>query len=347
MAVKNSHRLASAGPINASNGFADWFEDGNGLALELVTNADPLAPAIGEFPRPGDPVVYPGNFPEEAFYYMAEVRLEVGGAGVVGRARVIMAIEAAFGGDGMPGYGASTVPPAHLGVVFARFRVRIDDLAPGREYVVRHPYGETDPLVSDDRGRIAYTCDLGLAEGNVQRVLVTGEIAPFMQWATGAPAGYIGDGVTERPVVGGPFRNHVEIEGQGIGLGSANAVGPNLVRTDLFTIQGRLRGTGPGTAPGGPIVPALDIIQAEFRTSRGEYRVRGEVAPVTTGGVSNMVTVDVDGNEIGHAFPDITGAWSVRVALAGSGLPTPTGLSQVRARSASGRNTSRSLTIRN
>ncbi|MFT3966715.1 MAG: hypothetical protein QM690_12630, partial [Sphingobium sp.] len=318
MAIRNSHRLVSAGPLDASNGFAEWFEDGNGLALELVTNADPLAPAIGEFQRPGDPTIFPDNFPEEAFYYMAEARLEVGGAGIVGRARVIMALEAAFGGDGTPEYGESMVAPAHLGVAFARFRVRIDDLSPGREYIVRHPYGETDPLASDDRGRIAYTCDLGLAEGNMQRVLVTGEIAPFMKWATGAPAGYIGDGVTERPVVGGPFRNHVEIEGPGIGLGSANAIGPDLVRTDLFTIQGRLRGTGTNSAPGGPIIPLLDITQAEFRLSRGEYRIRGQVAPVSTGGVSNMVTVEVDGNEIGSAFPDITGAWSVRVTLAGS-----------------------------
>lgn len=347
MAVRNPQRLASVGPINAGHGFPDWFGDSNGLKLEIVTNPDPLAPAIGEFQRPGDPVVYPTNFPEEAFYYMAEARLEVGGNGVVGRARVIMAIEAAFGGDGAPEYGASMVPPAHVGVVFARFRVRIDDLIPGAEYLVRHPYGETIPLEADEGGRIAHTCDLGLAEGNMGRVLVTGEIAPFLRWTAGAPANYIGDGVSERQVTGGPFRNHVEIEGPRIGLGSVNAVGPDLVRTDLFTIQGRLAGTGPGAPAGGPIIPQLDITGAEFRTSRGQYRIRGQVAPISTGGVSNMVIVSIGGHEIGRAFPDVTGAWSVRETIAGPTPPVPTVLSRVEARSVDNQTTDRPLIIRN
>ncbi len=343
MPVKNPHRLAAAGPINAGHGFPDWFRDGNGLALEIVTNADPLAPAIGEFPKPGLPTAYPGNFPEEAFYYMAEARLDVGGNGQLGRARVIMALEAAFGGDGEADYGASMTPPAHLGAVFARLRVRIDDVIPFEPYVVRHPYGETKPLEADDRGRVAYTCDLGLAEGNMQRVLTTGEIAPFLKWATGAPAGYIGDGVTERKVVGGPFRNLVEIAGKRIGQGSPNAAGLNLVRTDLFTIQGRRAGTGPGTTPAGPVVPSLQIISAEFRTSQGEYRIRGQVAPVTVGGASNMVTVKVGGVEIGRAFPDATGAWSVREPPHGT---TPTATSNVVATSKSGLSATRQLTVR-
>lgn len=344
MAVKNPRRLAAAGPINAGHGFPDWFRDGNGLALEIVTNADPFAPAIGDFPTPGAPTAFPGNFPEEAFYYMAEARLEVGGNGQVGRARVIMALEAAFGGDGEADYGASMTPPAHLGAVFARLRVRIEDVIAGEKYVVRHPYGETKPLEADDGGRVAYTCDLGLAEGNMQRVLTTGEIAPFLKWAASPPAGYIGDGVSERKVTGGPFRNLVEIAGKRIGQGSAHAVGLHLVRTDLFTIQGRRAGTGPGTNPGGPVSPVLQIVAAEFRTSQDEFRVRGQVAPINTGGTSNMVTVKVDGTEIGKAFPDATGAWSLREPS--NGL-TPTAASSVVATSKAGLSANRQLSIRN
>jgi hypothetical protein len=314
--------------------------------LELVTQPDPMAPAIGEFPQPGDPVTYPTNFPEEAFYFMAEARLEVGGNGQVGRARVIMALEAAFGGNGAPEYASTMTmaPKPHLGVVFARMRVRIDDLIPGAAYVIRHPYGETDVFRADDGGRIFETCDLGVAEGNMKRVLVTGEIAPFLTWATGMPAGYIGDGASERTVIGGPFRNHVEIAGPGIGQGSSHAVGPNLVRTDRFTIQGRRFGTVPNGNPAG--VPSLDILTAEYRTSRGQFRIGGTVAPVSVGGQSNMITVKINGGTIGEAFPDATGAWDLRVTRTGTSPPIPVSGSLVQATSRTGLSATTSLNLR-
>jgi len=135
MVEKNSHRLKASGPIDSVTGFPYWFEDDTGVALEIVTSSDRVAPAIGATQTPRAPVVFPGNFPEEAFYFMAEARLEAGGNGVAGRVRVIMALEAAFGGGGSP--------TRDLGVVFARLRVLIDDVIPGAEYIVRHPYGTT------------------------------------------------------------------------------------------------------------------------------------------------------------------------------------------------------------
>lgn len=340
MPVSNPNRLSAAGPVDPANEFPAWFEDGSGLRLELVSRPDPLAPAMGELPDPGLPVAFPDNFPDEGFYFMAEARLQVGGAGQVGRGRVIMALEAAFGGDGAPQTG--------LGVVFARFRARIDDVRPGAEYVVRHPYGESKPLAADERGRVFYTCDLGVAEGSMARVLVSGEIAPFLAAATGAPAGYVGDGATPVRIVNGPFRNHVEIAGPGIGLGSADASGPDLVTTDLFTVQGRLAGTGGGAPPpSGP--PALDILEAEFRSNHGQFRVSGTVSPVTVpaaggGFVANRVDVTLDGAAIGSAFADATGAWDVRHTLAGE--PAPAG-GTVQAASASGQVATRALQIRN
>jgi hypothetical protein len=344
MAEGNPNRLKAAGPTDPANRFPKWFEDGVGLKLELVTNADPRAPAIGELDRPADPVAFPGNFPDESFYFMAEARLEVGGAGIIGRARVIMALEAAFGGDGSPVDG--------LGVVFARLRVRIDDVIPGAVYVVHHPYGTTKELEADEGGRVAYTCDLGVAEGNMARVLVTGEIAPFLKWRAGAPAGYIGDGISERPVIGGPFRNHVEIVGPRIGQGSANAAGTDRVRTDLFTVQGRIAGTG-ANAPTPPLigVPPLTILDAEYRTSRAQYRVRGEINPVSIpkpgGFASDRVDITVGGEAIGSAFPDATGAWALHKTLPGSTPPAPGVLATVRVTTASGKSAERLLIVRN
>ena len=52
MTVSNPNRLSSAGPIDPANGFPIWFQDASGLRLELVTLPDPLAPAVGELPKP-------------------------------------------------------------------------------------------------------------------------------------------------------------------------------------------------------------------------------------------------------------------------------------------------------
>lgn len=238
MAISNPQRLVFAGPPDPLNGFPMWFEDGNGLRLELVLDADPRAPAIGELPDATASLHFPDNFPDEAFYFMAEARLPVGGAGAVGRARVILALEAAFGGTGAPAAG--------MNVVFARIRVRIDDVVPGANYTVTHPYGVTDPLPADEDGRVFVTEDLGIVEGDATAVLRSGQVAPFLKWTAGAAAGYIGDGATDHQVTGSPFgTNFVRIQGPNIrqGGGTPDPAAPgdvNRVWTDLFTVQGRI-----------------------------------------------------------------------------------------------------------
>lgn len=242
MALENTSRLKAAGPIDPENGFPLWFEDTNGVRLELglnqnPLNPDPLIPAIGELAQPDAPLAFPDNFPDESFYFMAEAELPVGGNGIVGRARVILALEAAFGGAGTPKPG--------LNVVFARIRVRMDDLIPGAKYTVTHPYGVTDPLEADPRGRVFYTDDLGLVEGDGTAVLRSGQVAPFLVGTSVVPDGYIGDGVTEQRVTGSPFNtNFVIIAGPRIREGGGNPdpndpSNPDRVWSDRFTVQGR------------------------------------------------------------------------------------------------------------
>lgn len=344
MTVENDKRLSEPGPRDPETMFPTWFKDANGTALELVTDADPRAPARGELEQPASPVKFPDNFPDEAFYFYAEARLQVGGAGVVGRARVIMALEAAFVGDGTPRKGR--------GVVFSRLRVRIDDVIPGAEYVVRHPYGETKVLTADERGRVAYTCDLGIAEENPERVRDTGEIAPFLVWASGAPAGYIGDGVTPHPVVNGPFGNRVVIKGPRIDEGSADRSDPGEVTTDLFVVQGRIAGAPPVAPPQlGGANSVLEILEAEYRTSRAQYRVRGRITPVSiadgAGFKSDHVTVTLNDQEIGIAFPDITGAWDIRKTSVGPTVTAPPPRARIVATSGSGKRVETTLIIRN
>lgn len=242
MATVNTARLKAAGPIDPAHGFPLWFEDGNGVRLELGLTPDARTPAIGDRPRPTEALSFPDNFPDEAFYFMAEARLPVGGNGVTGRARVILALEAAFGGAGEPGPG--------LNVVFARIRVDMDDVVPGAAYVVTHPYGVTDPLSADDRGRVRHTLDLGIIEGDPTGVVTRGQVAPFLQSVSAEP-GYLGDGVTETQVTGSPIQlngqpvNYVSILGPGIREGGglpdpADAANLDRVWTDRFSVQGRL-----------------------------------------------------------------------------------------------------------
>jgi hypothetical protein len=243
MAIKNTSRLKAAGPIDPIHGFPLWFEDTNGVRLELGLNADPLTPAIGELKKTGEPQPFPENFPDESFYFLAEARLQVGGNGVDGKARVIFALEAAFGGAGTPKKG--------LNVVFARIRVRMDDLIPGAKYTVTHPYGTIDPedLTADENGRVFYTEDLGIMEGDGTAVLRSGQVAPFLKWTipvTNDGNDYIGDGANDHQVTGSPFNtNFVRIEGPRIRENRNNPdpsdpLNQDRVWTDKFTVQGRI-----------------------------------------------------------------------------------------------------------
>lgn len=300
--MPNPNRLASAGPIDPANGFPLWFGDGT-TRLEIVLNQDVNAPAIGELPDPNLPMSFPDNFPDEAFYFMAETRLTVGGAGVAGRARIIMALEAAFGGAGAPAVGAN--------VVFARIRVRMDDLVPGAMYSVDHPYGEFTDLEADDRGRVFHTVDLGITEGDVYAVLKSGEVAPFVRGTTAVPAGYVGDGITEQQITGGPLRNHVVIRGPGIrnAGGAPDPADPtsmDAVYTDLFTVQGRIAtriGARPTNAnyevvggqtrlrisahsdAGQDIRVMGDQFHFQLDASGEHYGVIGDVAAIPAGGI--------------------------------------------------------------
>ena len=98
-------------------------------------------------------------------------------------------------------------------------------------------------------------------------------------------------------------------------------------------------------SPVGPTT--LEIITAEYRTSRGQFRIGGNVGPISWMGKANMVTVSIDGQTIGTAFPDVTGAWEVRATRLGTNPSVPNALSIVEVKSQSNLATSRQLVIRN
>jgi hypothetical protein len=228
--------LIAVGPTDPVHGFPLWYEDSDGTRLELgLDPTDPNLPAL-ELPTPGAPVVFPGNFPDEAFYFMAEAEMLVGGPAGSARARLILALEAAFGGTGAVVDG--------LQMVFGRVRLRIDDVEPGATYTATGPYGVISGE-ADDRGRVFETEDIG-ATGDFTSPFAS-RIGPFLHWQTNPPAGYVGDGVSERTVQLGTGGAQVFflLEGPGVGTGPAGGDptdpgNPNKARTALFTVQGKV-----------------------------------------------------------------------------------------------------------
>ena len=116
------------GPVDPVNGFPMFYEDTSGLRLDLCTN---LAACFFAPPDPGLPTSFPGNFPDEAFYWAAEaIMSEAGGVNAI----LVMAREAAF-------FNEAVIPGDQ--VVFSRIRLFVDG-APqmgGNTYTITHPYG--------------------------------------------------------------------------------------------------------------------------------------------------------------------------------------------------------------
>ena len=199
---------------------------------------------MGELPSPGSPVSFPDNFPDESFYMLAEATMPTGGTATPGRARLVLALEAAF---------ATEAVVNGQQMVFGRVRVRIDGAIPGASYVFTHPYGQTDPLPADDRGRVFVTQDVGTLPLAFD-VALTSEVAPFLRWTSGddrrpgeldPPPGYIGDGSTAHTITGSPLNsNFFRIDGPGVASAGgprdpADPTNPDRIQTPLFIVQGR------------------------------------------------------------------------------------------------------------
>ncbi|RHW35859.1 IPT/TIG domain protein [Lysinibacillus yapensis] len=236
----------TVGPINPLNGFPVWYKDQNGLRLML--NTDPNDPfsliTPADLPNPGQPVAFPGNFPSEAFYFIADAEMEFGNV----EARLVLALEGAF---------VNEVPVDGEQIVFGRVRIRVEGLQPGATYTVMHPYG-IDEFVADQDGEINFTEDIGGMDGGNFELALNSRVFPFISWDSNippaAPAGYIGDpnelhevagSLMIDPVTNQPL-NIFRIEGPGIGIGSPfQSTTPgynpdNTIETRLFSLAGKI-----------------------------------------------------------------------------------------------------------
>jgi len=240
--------LKQVGPIDETNGFPLWYKDTNNVRLQLCLDpGDANCNIMGDLPNPGQPTSFPDNFPDEAFWAVADSSIDAGvdATGRPEKALLVTATEAAFAADVAPGQQIS----------FGRIRVRVSGLIDGADYKVTNPYGvDTFTAETGAFKGINSTDDIGglNPDGSFDKTLAA-KAAPFLKWPTGAPAGYLGDPAVEHVVTGSPFNTNLfRVEGPAgsftgstqlcadATLGDSPTATDDCIESDLFTVQGKL-----------------------------------------------------------------------------------------------------------
>lgn len=295
-----SAALAAVSTANdPATGYPIYYEDSAGTRLTLcVDQAEPCLLGATA-PNPG-PAAVPGNFPDEAFYFIADADFPNNpGVGV----RYVL--EAAFG-------NATGTPEAGAQIVFGRINIRVaSGLTPGATYTVTGPYGvhtitaEADgsikpsktpgARVQDGCGATPPACDFSLA-------LAT-PVNPFLRWdpvtAPAAPAGFLGDAVTPHAVTGSPTgTNFVQIDGPNIG-----GAGVNTIRTTEFVVAGKI-------APG---ATRPDLVATSDSGLSNSDDVTNATLPTFTGSAAPSATLvlRIDGVANGGGTSDAAGSYTV------------------------------------
>ena len=250
----NTVGLKTVGPIDETNGFPLWYKDTSGQRLELCLDANDPYCIMGAVPTPGQPLVFPTNFPDEAFWSMADSTLATDGGG--GSAILVTGLEAAFAADVAPGQQIS----------FGRIRLRVAGagLQDGATYTITHPFGVDTAVAGPGQGNAAgvsrqinVTEDIGdLAGGSTFEAALGSRPAPFLKWdptiAPAAPLGHLGDPTVDHEVTGSPYGTNIfRIEGPAgsftgspnlcadPALGDSTTATDDCIETNLFTVMGK------------------------------------------------------------------------------------------------------------
>ena len=226
-------QLTAFGPVSPDNGFPTWYRDGAGTQLDLCLSNPALcallAPVQLAHPNQPFPQNYGGTFPDESFYSLVEAAMPTNAGG---QALLIIALEAGF---------VNGAVAAGDQMVFARIRVRVDNLVAGQSYRITTPYGTNDQVATGAGSRgINFTQDVGLTAGAFGLAL-NGGIGPFLRWDSGLPLvdalgdSFFGDPAVDHAITGSPTGDNLfRISGPNVG-----GPGVNAVSTNLFTLVGK------------------------------------------------------------------------------------------------------------
>lgn len=242
--------LSAVGPNNPVNGFPSWYQDANGVAVQLGHNDGTFDPGLDIFDA-----VIPGNafsaqigFGTEAFYYLLTDAGDISippqtGLSGGGRILYLAGLEAAFGG------GAALSGDQ---IVFGRIRIRIDCPVAGT-YTVTHPYGvDVFNVTTPGLKAINFTEDIGVAPLAFTGAL-SSRVGPFLKAVNPVPPppvvipgkgtfNYLGTPLIPQTVIGSPFgTNFVRIEGPvGADLDAAIGGVQNVVESSNFFLSGTI-----------------------------------------------------------------------------------------------------------
>jgi hypothetical protein len=248
--------LRAVGPIDGDNGFPVWFQDTNNVALEACLDLlDPFCLQPIPAPNPSQPVSFPGNFPEEVFWWTGDATIPLATGGT---ASLILAMEGAFA-------NAAVIQGDQ--VTFGRIRIGMDAPVVGT-YIFTHPFGTlVTQAVADNQGRISIQnagVDVGLggapftgvidpANNDTETInsLDTYNFGPYLRWTD--PDFPVVDQVSGRRYMGNPNIPHA-VTGSPLGNNFFRVQGPvgsnigglgiDTVQTELFTVSGKILGLG-------------------------------------------------------------------------------------------------------
>jgi hypothetical protein len=301
------------GPYSPQNGnFAQWYQDTHGRTLDLClgkalssrvpsTPGVPsymctLAVAAGVFDD-NQPTVFPTNFPDEAFWFLADAAIPTAGATAL-NLKYTAALEAAFGGGD---------PAPNDQISFARIRIRMDAPVAGT-YTITHPYG-VDVFQVDTPGTkaINMTRDIGIGSPGNYSGALAGDVGPFLRSVngpyietdptTGIASSYIGDPNLTEQVTGSPFNtNFIHVEG------------PNGIdgRTDVFGITGRLSTV---VRPTPTIVQRATYSRKNGGTGNSGVEAQEDVFSLAPPPPGTSQFVDTDNSTIAMTEANGTGSW--------------------------------------
>jgi hypothetical protein len=216
---------AAPGLDPLGTGLPSWYQDANGLQLAICEDGTPAClsatPATLTDPAVG-----------EIFYNMATAVL-TGPAGE--KFTQIDSLQAGLNASGNP-------------AVFQRVRARVQRGQPNATYTVVEPFG-TQTITTNAAGFGTTTQDIGcgvVAAGTCDFTLalatgVAGSVGPLLTWDAGAPAGYVGDGISAHTIIGSPLgTNFFNIGGPGLPLGG--------LQTNTFRVVGKIAAIIPAFA---------------------------------------------------------------------------------------------------
>lgn len=133
----------AVGPVDPRVAYPLWYQDELGVKVQLCLDTvatNNLCVTQPPVAAPASVTTANMNFPDEAFYWYADARIN---RSIGGNVRLVLAKEAAF-----------TTPLPSIGnqITFDRIRVRIDNLTAGATYTITHPFGVMTATANADGG---------------------------------------------------------------------------------------------------------------------------------------------------------------------------------------------------